>query len=217
MRDAASSLHVDLVSRSRTTCWSPVIRSPAAQIHGPLQMARCSCEDIILLWDSTQKQQYANRYMSGQTPNWDATTALINVGRQLEATFANVLLLSATEVDNRVGCVVGVVVPSDSDASTLGKVPIVIPPHSQATKTDFPGGFYVSGDGQTLLTVVACSVGAEFESVQSREVQVVNAVFDIPQNNCVVVPEGISIPDVCLEGIPKYLLSPPQESSNTGK
>lgn len=155
--------------------------------------------------------------MPGQPSKWDATTALINVGRQLETKFANVLLLSATEVDNRVGCVIGVVMPANSGICTLDKVPIVLPSYSQAARTNLPGGFYVSVDGLTLLTVVACSVRAEFESVQSREVQVVNAVFDIPRNNCVALLEGISIPDVCLEGIPKCLLSPPQESSNTGK
>ena len=156
--------------------------------------------------------------MTTKPPSWDTATALINVCRQLESQYSDVLVLTDRAIHGDTGShTLGVVVPDASSVATLDSASIVLPARSQAVRTAFNGGFYISVEGRVLLTVVACLLRPEYGCVRSKEVDIIGAMFDVPECDCVVLPEGISRLALCLQGIPKSLLFQPKEKPDMVK
>lgn len=156
------------------------------------------CHLYLLSIVHRKKRISLNIYMSVDLSRpWDAITALINVTRQLEAVFDHVLLLTGTEVNDERYSVLGVVVSEEANAVDVQNTELVLPPYSRASRDNFPGGFWVMVDNKAVLEVVACVPRERGSNVNVKQAQVINAVFDVPIDDCVAACRGISQVDTC--------------------
>lgn len=126
----------------------------------------------------------------------------MSTSRQLEAAFDNVLLLTPTSTDSEPH-VIGVMV-ADSDSSDtetmvhqLEEKATVYPASSGLTRENFPGGWMLTLGDSILVVVVPCRLRDTFDRLVVEPTYVVNALFDVPVNDCVALADGISPPEIC--------------------